>query len=38
MPLDAERPEDDAEREIHRLEHRALLDVQLEIGDGVREL
>ena len=36
--LDAERAEHDAERQIHRLEHRALLDVQLEVGAGAFEL
>ena len=36
--LDAERPEHDAEREVHRLEHRPLLDVQLEVRRGVLEL
>ena len=36
--LDPERPEHDAEREVHRLEHRALLDVQLEVGRRVCEL
>ena len=30
--LDAERAEHDAERQVHRLEHRPLLDVQLEVG------
>ena len=38
VALDAERAEHDAEREVHGLEHRPLLDVELEIGDGVREL
>ena len=38
MALDAERAEHDAERELHRLEHGPLLDVQLEIGDRVLEL
>ena len=32
VALDAERPEHDAERQVQRLEHRPLLDVQLEIG------
>ena len=36
--LDAERAEHDAERKIERLEHRALLDVQLEVGAGAGEL
>ena len=34
--LDPERPEHDAERDVHRLEHRALLDVELEVRGGVR--
>ena len=38
VALDAEGAEDDSERQVHRLEHGALLDVQLEIGDGVLEL
>ena len=38
MALDAERPEDDAERQVERLEHGALLDVQLEVGGGRVEL
>ena len=33
--LDAERAEHDAERQVERLEHRALLDVQLEVGARV---
>ena len=32
VALDAERPEHDAERQIQRLEHRPLLDVQLEVA------
>src|SRR5204863_7504066 len=36
--LDPERAEDDAERQVERLEHRALLDVQLEVGTRVLEL
>jgi hypothetical protein len=36
--FDAEGPEDDAQREIHRLEDRPLLDVQLEIGARALEL
>jgi hypothetical protein len=32
------RAEDDAERKVHGLEHRALLDVELEIGGGACEL
>ena len=38
VALDAERAEHDAEREIHALQHRALLDVELEVGGRVREL
>ena len=38
VPFDAERPEDDAEREIHRLQHRPLLDVQLEVRGRRLEL
>ena len=38
VALDAERAEDDAEREVERLEHGALLDVQLEVGGGVLQL
>ena len=38
VALDAEGAEDDAEREVERLEHRALLDVQLEVGGGVLEM
>src|SRR5213593_1609355 len=34
VPLDAERPEHDAGRLVHRFEHRPLLDVQLEIRAG----
>ena len=34
-PLDAECPQDDAERQIHRLEDGALLDVQLDPGPDV---
>ena len=37
-PLDAEGAEDGAERQVQRLEHRALLDVQLEVGGCVLEL
>ena len=36
VALDAERAEHDAERQVERLEHRALLDVQLEIRGRVR--
>ena len=38
MALDAERALHDAERQIERLEHRPLLDVELEVGRGVLEL
>ena len=38
VALDAERAEHDAERQIERLEHRPLLDVQLEVGGGGVEL
>src|SRR6187401_2054466 len=38
VALDAEGAEDDAERDVHRLEHGPLLDVQLEVGGGVFEL
>src|SRR5918994_2386670 len=38
MPLDAEGAQDDAEREVERLEHRPLLDMELEIRSGVLEL
>ena len=38
VPLDAEGAEDDPEREVHGLEHRALLDVELEVGDRAVEL
>ena len=34
VTLDAEGPEHDAERQVERLEDRALLDVQLEVGRG----
>ena len=37
-PLDPERPEHDAERQVHRLEHRPLLDVQLEVSECALEL
>src|SRR5688572_22756553 len=36
--LDAERAEHDAERQVERLEHRALLDVELEVGRRRPEL
>ncbi len=35
VPLDAERPEDGAEREIEIEEHGSLFDVQFQIGGGV---
>ena len=38
VPLDAERAEHDAQRQIHRLQHRPLLDVQLEVSGRVLEL
>ena len=38
VALDTEGAEDDAERQIHALQHRALLDVELEIGRSVLEL
>src|SRR5204863_329158 len=38
VALNAEGPEDDAERQAHRLEHRPLLDVQLEVGGRALEL
>src|SRR5581483_7440625 len=38
VALDAERAEDDTERELERLEHGALLDVQLEVGARAGEL
>ena len=38
MALDAEGAQDDAERQVERLEHRPLLDVQLQIGGGALEL
>ena len=38
VSLHAERAQHDAERQIERLEHRALLDVQLEVGGCVLEL
>ena len=38
VPLDAERAEHDAGRLVHRLEHRALLDVQLEVRARVDRL
>ena len=38
VSLDAERPEHDSERQLERLEHRPLLDVQLEVGGRALEL
>ena len=38
VPLHSESAEDDAERQVHRLEHRPLLDVELEVGGGVLQL
>ena len=38
VALDAERAQNDAERQVKRLEHGALLDVQLEVGGCVLEL
>ena len=38
VALDAERAEHGAERQVQRLEHRPLLDVQLEVGGCVLEL
>src|SRR5437016_4242249 len=38
VPLDAEGSEDDPERQIERLEHRPLLDVELEVRRGALEL
>src|SRR5207244_3812632 len=38
MALDAEGAEDNPQRKAEALEHRALLDVQLEVGGGVLEL
>ena len=37
VALDAERAEHDAEREVELLEHRPLLDVQLEVGERALE-
>ena len=37
MPLDAERPEHRAERQIEIEQHRSLFDVQFQIGRGARE-
>ena len=38
VALDAEGAEHDAERQVERLEHGALLDVELEVGGRAREL
>jgi hypothetical protein len=38
VTLDPEGSEDSAEREVHGLQHRALLDVQLEVRGGVVQL
>ena len=38
VALDAEGAEHDAERQVHRFEHRPLLDVQLEVRGGALEL
>ena len=38
VPLDAERSQHDSQRKLERLQHRPLLDVQLEVGRGVLEL
>ena len=38
MALDAERSENDAERQVHRFQNRPLLDVQLEVRRGTLEL
>ena len=38
VTLDTEGAEHDTEREVQRLEHRSLLDVQLEIGGSALEL
>jgi hypothetical protein len=38
VTLDAERPDHGPERESERLEHRPLLDVELEVGGGALEL
>jgi hypothetical protein len=37
VALHAERPEHDAERQVELLEHRPLLDVQLEVGGGAAQ-
>ena len=38
VALDAERAEDDAERQVERLEHGPLLDVELEVRGRAGEL
>src|SRR5947208_8767639 len=38
VPLDPEGAEDDAERQVERLEHRSLLDVELEVPHRALEL
>src|SRR5215208_7355250 len=38
VTLDAERAEHHPERQVHPLQDGTLLDVQLEVGDGVLEL
>ena len=38
VALDAEGAEHRTQRKIHRLQHRSLLDMQLEIGGGILEL
>ena len=38
VAFDPEGAEDDAERDVHRLEHGPLLDVELQVGGGVLEL
>lgn len=38
VALDAEGPQHHPERPVHRLQHRPLFDVQLEVGTGASEL
>ncbi len=38
VAFDAERPEHDTERDPHRLEHRPLLDVELDVRGRALEL
>ena len=38
VTLHAERPQDDPQRQVHRLEHRPLLDVQLQVRRRALEL